>query len=68
MYKLRELRNTVLKETDAYMLSDYPLTEEQRNQMITYRQTLRDLPEVLITNNTVIDMNNLSQYIPSKPF
>jgi hypothetical protein len=28
------------------MLSDYPITPEKRQEMIEYRQWLRDLPEL----------------------
>ena len=37
----RETRNRLLADTDHYGLSDVTMTAE----MITYRQTLRDLPE-----------------------
>lgn len=41
---VRELRNYLLQSTDKYMLSDYPITEEQREQYKQYRQYLRDVP------------------------
>ena len=42
---LRIERNKLLKETDKYMVSDYPnLSESKKNEWITYRQLLRDLP------------------------
>ena len=37
-------RNYLLQSTDKYMLSDYPITEEQREQYKQYRQYLRDVP------------------------
>lgn len=38
-------RNALLQATDKYMLSDYPLTDEERNFYRQYRQYLRDFPE-----------------------
>ena len=38
-------RNALLQSTDKYMLSDYPLTEEERELYRQYRQYLRDFPE-----------------------
>lgn len=38
-------RNILLQSTDKYMLSDYPLTEEERELYRQYRQYLRDFPE-----------------------
>ena len=40
---LREERNKRLADTD-YLVLDYPLTSEQLQQVKTYRQALRDLP------------------------
>lgn len=40
----RTERNYLLQSTDKYMLSDYPITEEQREQYKQYRQYLRDVP------------------------
>lgn len=42
---LREQRDRLLYETDKYMISDYPITEEEREQYRLYRQYLRDLPQ-----------------------
>ena len=42
---LRLLRNTYLELTDKYMLSDYPIEDEERENYRQYRQYLRDLPE-----------------------
>lgn len=48
-YKLSQLRakrNVCLDSTDRIMLSDYPITTEQRASYVSYRQYLRDLPAV----------------------
>ena len=38
----RNLRNELLNQTDRYLLNDYPITEEQKKEVINYRQKLRD--------------------------
>lgn len=40
---LRSKRNFLLKESDKYVLPDYPITEEKRNLYKIYRQKLRNL-------------------------
>lgn len=42
---IREQRNKLLDETDKYMTADYPITDELRNALKDYRQSLRNLPE-----------------------
>tara|TARA_B100000212_G_scaffold342581_1_gene330853 strand:+ start:14136 stop:14414 length:279 start_codon:yes stop_codon:yes gene_type:complete len=37
-------RNTLLQESDWSLVSDSPLTDEQKTEATTYRQALRDLP------------------------
>jgi hypothetical protein len=46
---LRIKRKKVLTDTDKYMTMDYPMTDEERDAMRTYRQELRDLPQKGIT-------------------
>lgn len=41
--KVKQIRNDLLKESDVYMLSDYPISEEEREKWKEYRQKLRDL-------------------------
>ena len=40
----RMQRNTLLSATDKYMVSDFPISEEEREQYVAYRQYLRDYP------------------------
>lgn len=40
--RVREIRNQMLEKSDKYMISDFPLTDEERYQMKLYRQYLRD--------------------------
>jgi hypothetical protein len=44
--KVREQRNQLLKDSDWTQISDYDLGLENKEQWATYRQELRDLPEV----------------------
>ena len=41
---LRAERDKLLAETDHMMLPDYPITQESKDEMETYRQALRDFP------------------------
>jgi len=41
---LRSQRNSLLTETDWTQLSDCPLSPEQKENYIKYRQELRDIP------------------------
>lgn len=42
--KIRQKRDEFLDITDKFMISDYPITELEREDMKVYRQYLRDLP------------------------
>lgn len=44
--KVREQRNQLLKDSDWTQISDYDLGLENKEQWATYRQELRDLPNV----------------------
>ena len=43
--EVRAVRNQYLVETDKYMIPDFPITEEERQQYKDYRMYLRDYPE-----------------------
>lgn len=44
--EVRSIRNNYLEQTDIYLsVSDFPITEEEREQYKAYRQYLRDYPE-----------------------
>ncbi len=55
---LRSKRNRLLAETDFYALSDVTMSDDMK----TYRQDLRDLPDGL---TTVEEVNNVTY--PTKP-
>jgi len=50
-------RNRRLKETDIYMLSDYPVSDAAKEAMKTYRQELRDFPSTL---TEIIDLDSVA--------
>ena len=58
--KLRSRRNQLLAETDFYALSDVTMSEDMK----TYRQELRDLPE---GKDTVDKCNFENVTWPTKP-
>ena len=43
--EMRRLRDEALEKSDLYMIPDYPISDEYREKIKEYRQTLRDLPE-----------------------
>lgn len=73
MLLLRHIRNEKLRETDDYFkISDWPISEETKAGLTTYRRDLRDLPQK-IANGEIpepgIDSNNelIFDNWPSKP-
>ena len=61
MANLRSKRNSLLKETDHYGLSDVTITDA----MTTYRQELRDLPGTVADDATAADVDAVT--FPTKP-
>ena len=61
MANLRSKRNSLLKETDHYGLSDVAMTDA----MTTYRQELRDLPGTVADDATAADVDAVT--FPTKP-
>jgi hypothetical protein len=55
-------RNDLLLKTDKYMLNDFPLTVEKRNEVLAYRQYLRDYFDREDVRNWVFTFEN--QYPP----
>ena len=41
----RSQRDVLIAATDYLMATDYPLTDEKRQELTVYRQALRDVPE-----------------------
>ena len=42
--RARQERDHLLSETDFYIMPDYPITEEDLEEVKAYRQALRDVP------------------------
>ena len=61
MANLRSKRNSLLKETDHYGLSDVTMSAD----MTTYRQELRDLPGTVADDATADDVDAVT--FPTKP-
>lgn len=43
--EIRSIRNSYLRDTDKYIVTDYPITDEGRELYKAYRVYLRDYPE-----------------------
>ena len=44
-----------LLQTDKYMISDYPISQEEKEELILFRQLIRDLPQTYETANEAAD-------------
>tara|TARA_R110000824_G_scaffold156888_1_gene330200 strand:+ start:1283 stop:1549 length:267 start_codon:yes stop_codon:yes gene_type:complete len=61
--QLRRMRNSDLKRTDILLVVDRPLSDETREALISYRQSLRDLPTEYPGDNA----NDAYDNYPSQP-
>lgn len=43
---LRDKRDKLLKETDIYMIPDFPISDNKKERLLQYRRALRDLPSL----------------------
>lgn len=43
--ELRDKRDQLLRDTDKYLISDYPISTESLEQVKAYKVSLRELPE-----------------------
>ncbi len=43
--QIRSQRDSLLSQTDYLMMPDYPINDDNRKLIKTYRQALRDIPE-----------------------
>jgi hypothetical protein len=41
---VRQERDILLEQSDVFMIPDRPLTDIQREELLSYRKSLRDLP------------------------
>jgi hypothetical protein len=66
--QLRSVRNKFLCKTDMYvMISDFPLSNEQREELVIYRQLLRELPTYITNNDIICDDMELKTVFPIPP-
>jgi len=69
LYELRMWRNRLLAESDWTQMPDSPLTDSQKTQWATYRQSLRDMTDtystVPLTDKGVMDETQITW--PTKP-
>jgi hypothetical protein len=55
LQQLRMVRDKLLIDTDKYMISDYPISNEDKADYTNYRQYLRDLPSVVPVPTEVLE-------------
>ena len=53
--EVRTIRDRKLTETDWTMLSDSPFSEEQKQELVIYRQQLRDYTQILTGDESSLD-------------
>ena len=53
---LRNKRNELLKESDWTQVNDCPLSDSKKQEWLTYRQELRDLPSTNQSANNIADV------------
>ena len=66
---LRNQRNQLLKDTDKYLIPDYPITSNNLILIKEYRQNLRDFMSLddILNYDFAIHSNNLPE-LPRPPF
>lgn len=66
---IREHRNSMLLESDKFMIPDFPITDEKREEWKVYRKRLRDITTVEGFENCSLNDNFEIQGItwPEKP-
>lgn len=42
-YDVRKIRDSILQDTDKFLLEDYPITEDDKKKIIEYRAFLRNI-------------------------
>jgi len=65
---LFEKRNELLTESDKYMLVDFPLNESNKDNILIYRQELRDYPALSFFNNFNGDYGEGERLLPKLLF
>lgn len=68
--QLRAYRNVMLFDTDKFITVDFPLTQEVKDELIAWRQALRDIPGSISSNLLVLNQYgrlDLTGVFPSPP-
>ena len=65
IFNTRNKRNNLLRESDKYILQDYPINEYQRSLVINYRKELRNFFQTSVAFNWVFTLE--SQEFPALP-
>ena len=65
---LRNLRNSLLRQSDKYLLPDFPISDSKKEEWKTYRKALRELPENCPDVSYPIGGGELQNFtLPTKP-
>lgn len=67
-FLLKRTRYDLLQRTDIVMIKDFPISEEDLNLWIIYRQALRDLPITLHNQGVELTDENYLSFLPTPPF
>lgn len=68
--QLRVYRNIMLLDTDKFITADFPLTQQVKDEILAWRQALRELPESISESLLVLNQHgrlNLNGIFPSPP-
>lgn len=64
----RENRNQLLKDSDKYLILDYPITNDKIELVKEYRQKLRDYMDLDEVKNYIFSNNISLPNFPEFPF
>lgn len=64
-YSLLDARDTLLEDSDYIMLPDYPISDEEKQKWIEYRQKLRDVTDQQAWKDN--DLMNIEMPLSPKP-
>jgi len=65
--EMRQIRDHLLSQSDWSQLSDVPLTQEEKDLWLIYRQQLRDLPENITDPKPMVIAYNNGEIHPDWP-
>lgn len=59
---VREKRNLLLAQTDFIQLADCPISSSSKSSFVTYRQTLRDIPQTYSSDPATVVWPTVPSY------